>query len=261
MGKRKAAQVGEVGTHLSTTEEGYLTIWCIHGQAPVSVPRTGHADPSEVETEFQAFQIGDPARAEANGSGLPSLRTVRPGDTVLVDAGEDSQGGMNTPYIALVRQVYRDVKGDPSLRVSWMYRPSEAASQGAKPLDGWRPREIMFSRHMDTIQPHHVMHPCQVHFLPYGSAEPRWIMGSTDSELHERPVPGFLCFRSWDIVRKELLVNRVGQRPSDFIDIDDQHMTVEVQPPFPWSHTGLRIPCTGVDLLALALGPQDSTAL
>ena len=69
----------------------------------------------------------------------------------------------------------------------------------------------------------------QVHFLPYGAPEPRWVMGHTDRDLHERPVPGYLCFRSWDTIRKELLRNRVIQRPADFIDTDDQHMTVEVR--------------------------------
>lgn len=69
----------------------------------------------------------------------------------------------------------------------------------------------------------------QVHFLPYGEPEPRCILGTTDRDLHERPAPGFLCFRSWDTVRLELLRNRVSQRPADFIDRDDQHMTVEVR--------------------------------
>ena len=54
-------------------------------------------------------------------------------------------------------------------------------------------------------------------------------MGSTDADLHERPVPGFLCFRSWDIIRKELLKNVASQRAQDFLDKDDQKMTVEVR--------------------------------
>ena len=68
----------------------------------------------------------------------------------------------------------------------------------------------------------------QVHFLPYGAEEPRWLMGFSDAELHERPVPGFLCFRSWDITRKVLLKNVASQRARDFLDKDDQKLTVEV---------------------------------
>lgn len=163
MGKRKATAQpdgettaqpdGEATAH--HTEEGYLTIWCIRGQAPVAVPRTGHAELSTVDTEFkvretcifcnschqatnsevprspddkwtccaafdhqanikaavryslQAFQIGDPTRAEdvhSKSDGQPYLRTIRPGDTVLVDAGFTEEGIKNAPFIALVRQ-------------------------------------------------------------------------------------------------------------------------------------------------------------
>ena len=59
-------------------------------------------------------------------------------------------------------QVYRSVDGAVKVKVQWMYRPEEAASEGAAPADGWRPREILFSRHVDTIEPHQVMHPIQV---------------------------------------------------------------------------------------------------
>lgn len=68
----------------------------------------------------------------------------------------------------------------------------------------------------------------QVHFLPYGAPEPSWLMGSTHDDLHERPVPGFLCFRTWDITRKKLVRNVIGQRPNDFIDADDRAMAHEV---------------------------------
>ena len=56
----------------------------------------------------QAFQIGDPSRALADGSEQPFLRTIRAGDTVLVDAGV-----MDPPFIALVRQVRLRGIGEP----------------------------------------------------------------------------------------------------------------------------------------------------
>lgn len=59
-------------------------------------------------------------------------------------------------------QVYLNKAGEVVVRVSWLYRPQEAVSQGAKPPDGWRPNEIMFSRHFDTLDPYTVLHPCQV---------------------------------------------------------------------------------------------------
>ena len=32
-------------------------------------------------------------------------------------------------------------------------------------------------------------------FLPHGSEIPTVVMGERDEDLHERPVPGFLCCR------------------------------------------------------------------
>ena len=53
-------------------------------------------------------------------------------------------------------------------------------------------------------------------------------MGSSDQDLHGRHVPGFLCFRTWDITRKKLVRNTVGQQPDDFIDADDRNIAREV---------------------------------
>ena len=53
-------------------------------------------------------------------------------------------------------------------------------------------------------------------------------MGSSDQDLHARPVPGFLCFRTWDTTRKTLVRNALGQEPDAFIDADDRNMAREV---------------------------------
>ena len=38
----------------------------------------------------------------------------------------------------------------------------------------------------------------QVMFLPEGSQMPATVMGDRDEDLHERPVPGFLCCKVRD---------------------------------------------------------------
>ena len=68
-------------------------------------------------------------------------------------------------YVNACAQVYRSVECAVKVAVQWMYRPDEAISEGAHAADGWRPREIMFSRHVDEIEPHQVMHPIQVSTL------------------------------------------------------------------------------------------------
>ncbi|XP_019452894.1 PREDICTED: uncharacterized protein LOC109354685 isoform X2 [Lupinus angustifolius] len=107
-------------------------------------------------------------------------RKIRVGDCALFKPPHDSP-----PFIGIIRRLTFDKEENPSLEVSWLYRPADLKLAKGIFLEA-APNEVFYSFHKDEISAASLLHPCKVAFLRKGV------------ELPSR-ISAFVCRRVYDI--------------------------------------------------------------
>ncbi|KAG2326971.1 hypothetical protein Bca52824_009699 [Brassica carinata] len=113
-------------------------------------------------------------------------RRISVGDCALFKPPQDCP-----PFIGLIRLLIPEKAeggGKLTLRVNWLYRPTELKLGRGVLLEA-QPNEIFYSFHEDEIPAASLLHPCKVTFLPRGVVLPSG-------------VSSFVCWRVYDVMNE-----------------------------------------------------------
>lgn len=110
-------------------------------------------------------------------------RKLHVGECALFQPSHDSPS-----FVGLIRRLIVAKEDTLSLRVNWLYRPTDVKLPKGTSLEA-APNEVFYSFHQDEIPAASLLHPCKVAFLRKGVELPSGI-------------PSFVCRRVYDIKKK-----------------------------------------------------------
>mmetsp|Transcript_15924 Transcript_15924/g.32693 ORF Transcript_15924/g.32693 Transcript_15924/m.32693 type:complete len:849 (-) Transcript_15924:458-3004(-) len=141
-------------------------------------------------------------------SAAPQVVHFEEGEFVLIEGPDDGLwvAELMESYTGRISEEVDDVDDDgPTVRVRWLYKPSELPKSVTKGILMDRKSEIFVSYHRDTIDARLIVRKCKVLF---GVDRPRKDLVFEDDEL-------FVC-RTWDPSKKRLTPLDCPTLPTDF---------------------------------------------
>ncbi|GAQ80345.1 Bromo-adjacent homology domain containing protein [Klebsormidium nitens] len=122
-------------------------------------------------------------RFEYEGTEFKSL------DTVTLNPDE---GSPDTPYFALIKDIWKEEEDEVYMTIQWFYRPDEAKRRNGELYPIRRKNELFYSFHMDDVPAGSVFHKVPIHVIRHTKSS----AGIPESE--------YFVHRVYDNERKKL---------------------------------------------------------
>ncbi|XP_051151631.1 uncharacterized protein LOC127265718 [Andrographis paniculata] len=149
------------------------------------------------EADAEAQPLGEVIRVSGKGRGRRSHYASFEYDGLQYELEDPvllvPEDGNMKPYVAIIKDIIQNKKGDIMVTGQWFYRPEEAEKKGG---GNWKPRdtrELFYSFHRDEVPAESVMHKCVVHFIPRNKQIPG-----------RKQHPGFFVQKVYDTEQKKL---------------------------------------------------------
>ncbi|KAL8053858.1 hypothetical protein ABFX02_05G100700 [Erythranthe guttata] len=97
------------------------------------------------------------------------------------------------PYVAIIKDIAQNGRGELVITGQWFYRPEEAVKKGGGNWELIDTRELFYSFHRDEIAAESIFHKCVVHFIPLHKQIPA-------RQQH----PGFFVQKVYDTEQRKL---------------------------------------------------------